>query len=236
MKRAQIFTLDLLLGTIIITSVITSGYFITSSYLSTNQSFSLSTNVIGTASSAVSAFAFVNSTSSSLLKLENGGNSFNFINYSESILKSEVTEPFFFEVFQKTTYTTGSVPNSMIVSYRSPTFSNSSSSSVFYEPLIISNMSSLCGNSCNYSLYIGNVFPSENASLNAPECTVSNGAGVSPGWKIFNNTASGCIIEVSANADPNNYLVKAYSSSGSSEGETTLHVFSINLIEIGIEG
>lgn len=236
MRRGQVFTLDLLLGTIIIISVLTSAYLITSSYLSTNESFNFNTNVIGSSASAASAFAFVNSTSSALLSLENGGPTFGFENYSVSVIKSEITLPFFIKVLEKTNYPSTSPPNSLLVSYYSASFSNSSSATVFYEPLIVSNMSSLCGSSCNYSLYIGSVFMGQNTTLNAPECTVSTNTGASTGWKIFNNTAAGCVVSVSPSANPNNYLVKAYSSSGSSEGETTLHVFSLNLIEIGVQG
>ena len=235
MKKGQVFTIDLVMGSIIILSVITSAYAITSYYLNLNSSITTDNDFISQIYSAVSSFSTVSSTVNSILSFQNGGSASALTSYVSSVMGSEITSPFLFQVFTKTNYSSNSTPSDLIFSYNSG-FSPSTSYSTFYEPILITNYSSACGASCNSSLSIKSVFPSYNDTINAPNCNVLYGNGAVTGWTILDNTPSGyCTIEVPFSADPNSYDVVTSSASGASTGAATLHVIVIDLLKFEVQ-
>ncbi|MCL4399557.1 hypothetical protein M1293_03590 [Candidatus Parvarchaeota archaeon] len=235
--KAQVFTLDLVIGTVIILSIIASVYSISSYYSSINQSVISSGSVSGTYSSAVSAFSISNITIQNIDALQVAGDTSAFQTYVVSTLGKELPVPFSINLYAKEVYSGYYLPNVSLFAYSSSGFPSTSAISVFYEPVIVTNQSSLCGSSCNVSLQAQSVFPGENSTVAAPDCTVSTNTGASTGWRIVNDSPSGfCTIEVGSYSDakPDNYLVKAYSSSGTSEGETTMFVLSLDYLKIEI--
>ena len=234
MNKGQVFTIDLVVGSIIILGVITSAYAITSYYLKLNGSITTNSDFISQVYSAVSSFSVVSSTENQLLLFQNGGSASALNSYVSSVLGSELSGPFLLQVFTKSTYSNSDLPSNLIFSYNSR-FSSSSSYSTFYEPVIITNYSSACGSSCNTSLSINSVFPSYNDTINAPNCNVLYGNGTVTGWTILNNVPSGyCTIFVPSYADPNSYDVVTSSSTGVSTGSATLHVLAIDLLEFKV--
>ena len=234
MKKGQIFTIDLVVGSIIILSVITSAYAITNYYLSINSSITTNSNFASLAYSAISAFSTVSSTESALLNFQNGGSPTALSNYIVNVFGSEISNPFSIDVFTKTNYSSDSIPDSLLFSYNSG-LTSSLSYLNFYEPILVTNYSSACGSSCNSSLSVNSVFPSYNTSVNAVNCNVLYGNGTVTGWTILNNTPAGyCTIEVPPYANPNSYDVVTSSSSGVSTGSTTLHIISIDLMQFKI--
>jgi hypothetical protein len=235
MKKGQVFTIDLVVGSIIILAVITSAYALTSYYLTLNSSITTNSDFIFQIYSAVSSFSTVSSTENQLLSFQNGGSSSALNSYVSSVLGSELSSPFLLQVFTKSNYSNNDTPSNLIFSYNSR-FSPSSSYSTFYEPLLITNYSSACGSSCNNSLSINSVFPSYNDTINAPNCNVLYGNGTVTGWTILNDTPSGyCTILVPSYADPNSYDVVTSSSTGTSTGSATLYVLAIDLLEFKIQ-
>ena len=235
MNKGQVFTLDLVFGSIIILGVITSAYAITSYYLKLNGSITTSSDFISQIYSAVSSFSVVSSTENQLLLFQNGGSASALNSYVSPVLGSELSGPFLLQVFTKSNYSNSNLPSNLIFSYNSR-FSLSSSYSVFYEPLIITNYSSACGSSCNSSLSIKSVFPSYNDTINAPKCNVLYGNGTATGWTTLNDTPSGsCTILVPSYADPNSYDVVTFSSTGASTGSATLHILVMDLLEFKVQ-
>ncbi|MEM0143223.1 MAG: hypothetical protein QXL94_04650 [Candidatus Parvarchaeum sp.] len=234
MKKGQVFTIDLVVGSIIILGVITSAYAITSYYLKLNSSITTDSDFISQVYSAVSSFSAVSSTSSQLLSFQNGGSSSTLNAYVSSVLGSELPGPFLFQVFTKSNYSTNDTPNDLIFSYN---FGFSPASySTFYEPLLITNYSSACNSACNTSLSINAVFPSYNDTVNAVNCNVLYSNGTATGWTTLNDTPSGyCTVQVPAYANPNSYDVVTSSSSGVSTGSTTLHVIVIDLLKFEVD-
>ena len=86
MKKGQVFTIDLVIGTIIILGVLVSAYSITNYYLSINSSITTNGNFLSLVSSAVSSFSEVSSTSTALLQFQNGGSSSALSSYVLNIL------------------------------------------------------------------------------------------------------------------------------------------------------
>ena len=235
MKKGQVFTIDLVVGSIIILSVIASAYAITSYYFTLNSSITTNSNFIAQAYSAVSSFAAVSSTLNSLILLQNDGSNLAFANYVSATLDTEIHSPFLFKVFTKTNYSSNSMPDSLIFSYNS-SFSSSSAYFNFYEPLLVTNYSSACGSSCNLSLSIQSVFPSYNSTINAQDCNVLYANGSITGWTILNNTPSGyCTIEIPSSAAPNSYEVVTASASAVPTGSATLHVLAMDLLEFEVQ-
>jgi hypothetical protein len=235
MNKGQVFTIDLVVGSIIILSVITSAYAITSYYLKLNSSITTDSDFISQVYSAVSSFSLVSSTENQLLLFENGGSASALDSYVSSVLGSELSGPFLLNVFTKSNYSNSSLPSNLIFSYNSR-FLSSSSYSTFYEPLVVTNYSSACGSSCNASLSINSVFPSYNDTINAPNCNVLYGNGTVTGWTILNDTPSGyCTILVPSYANPNSYDVVTSSSTGVSTGSATLHILAIDLLEFKVQ-
>ena len=235
MKKGQVFTIDLVVGSIIILSVITSAYALTSYYLSLNGSITTNSDFISQIYSAVSSFSTVSPTANALVLFQNSGSASNLDNYVSSVLGSEISSPFLFQVFTKTDYYSNSTPNDLIFSYNSG-FSPSSSYSTFYEPVLVANYSSACDSSCNSSLSINSVFPSYNDTINAENCNVLYSNGTSTGWTILNNTPSGdCTIEIPSYAGPNSYDVTTTAASGASTGSATLYVLAIDLLKFEVQ-
>ncbi len=235
MKKGQVFTIDLVVGSIIILTVITSAYAITSYYLTLNGSVTTNSDFISQTYSAVSSFSNVLSTENSLLIFQNGGSAASLSSYVSSILGEELHSPFILKVLTKTNYSSSSIPSSLIFSYNSG-LSSSSAYLELYNPLLVTNYSSACGTACNSSLSINSVFPSYNTTINAPNCNVLYGNGTVTGWTILSNTPSGyCTIEVPPYADPNSYDVVTFSSSGSSTGSATLHIIVLDMLEFELQ-
>ncbi len=235
MKKGQVFTIDLVVGSIIILSVIASAYAITSYYLTLNSSITTDNDFLSQIYSAVSSFSVVSSTTNQLLLFQNGGSVSTLNSYVSSVLNLEISSPFLLEVFTKSNYSNNDTPSSLIFSYNSR-FSSSHSYSTFYEPLLITNYSSACGSSCNSSLSIKSVFPSYNDTINAPDCNVLYGNGTVTGWTILNDTPSGhCTILVPSYAGPNSYDVVTSSSTGVSTGSATLHILALDLLKLEVQ-
>ena len=232
MKKGQIFTIDLVVGSILILSVITSAYAITGYYMSLNSSITTNSNFVSLAYSAISAFSTVSSTQSALLQFQNGGPVSVLSDYVSSVLGSELHTPFLLKVLAKSNYSSNSTPDSLIFSYNAGI---TSSYLRFYEPIVVTNYSSACGSSCNSSLSINSVFPSYNTTINEPNCNVLYGNGSTTGWTILNNTPSTyCTIEVPLSANPGSYNVVTSSSSGVSTGSATLQVIVLDLMEFEV--
>ncbi len=228
MKKGQIFTIDLVVGSIIILSVIISAYSITNYYLSLNSSITTNSNFISLVYSAISSFSTVSSTQSALLNFQEGGSSSALSNYISSTFNAEIHSPFTINIFKKSNYSSDSIPDSLIFSYSSGP--SSSSYLDFYEPIIITNYSSACGSSCNSSLSINSVFPSYNTTINSVNCNVLYGNGTATGWTILNNTPSGyCTIEVPSSANPGGYDTVTASS-----GSATLRVIVLDLMQFEV--
>ncbi|MCL4361967.1 MAG: hypothetical protein OH338_01655 [Candidatus Parvarchaeota archaeon] len=235
MKKGQVFTIDLVVGSIIILSVIASAYAITSYYLTLNSSITTNNDFLSQIYSAVSSFSVVSSTTNQLLLFQNGGSVSTLNSYISSVLNPEISSPFLLEVFTKSNYSNNDTPSNLIFSYNSR-FSPSSSYSTFYQPLLITNYSSACGSSCNSSLSIKSVFPSYNDTINAPDCNVLYGNGTVTGWTILNDTPSGyCTVLVPSYADPNSYDVVTSSSTGISTGSATLHILALDLLKFEVQ-
>ncbi len=232
MNRAQIFTLDLVMGSVIILSILSTTYTISTYYSTINSSLNIKSNIINSASSAASAFALVGTTDNALVQLHSTGNTAIFLDYVKSTLGAMLTRPYSISIQTKSDYGTSSAPNITIFNYTSPGFSDLSYSS-FYEPVIVSDLSTLCYSNCDPSLSIKDVFAGQNATLNAPYCTVFYNNGTEVPWTVLNDTTgSECTIKVSSAAYPQNYLVNAFSSPGTFEGNTTLYVLALDLIHI----
>ncbi|MGC8533256.1 MAG: hypothetical protein ACP5MV_01330 [Candidatus Parvarchaeum sp.] len=235
MKKGQVFTIDLVVGSIIILGVIASAYAITSYYLTLNSSITTNSDFLSQIYSAVSSFSVVSSTTNQLLIFQNGGSASTLNSYISSVLNSEISSPFLLQVFTKSNYSNNDTPSDLIFSYDSR-FSPSSSYSTFYEPLLVTNYSSACGSSCNSSLSIKSVFPSYNDTINAPDCNVLYINGTVTGWTTLNDTPSGyCTIFVPSYADPNSYDVVTSSSTGVSTGSATLHILAIDLLKFEVQ-
>ncbi len=235
MKKGQVFTIDLVVGSIIILGVITSAYAISTYYFTLNSSITTNSDFISQTYSAVSAFSTVTSTTNNLLILQNGGSNASFVNYVSATLKGMIPGHFLLQVFTQANYSSTEIPNQLVFSYSSG-FSSAASYSNFYEPVLIANYSSACGNSCNSSLSIKSVFPSYNDTINAPNCAVLYDNDSSTGWTTLNDTPSGyCTIEIPYYAAPNSYIVETASSTGSSTGSATLHVIALDLLEFEVE-
>jgi hypothetical protein len=235
MKKGQVFTIDLVIGSIIVLAVITSAYAITSYYLTVNSSITSNSDFISQVYSAVSSFSVVSSTNNGLLLFQNGGSASALNSYISSVLGREISSPFLLQVFTKSNYSTNDTPSNLIFTYNSR-FSSSGSYSAFYEPLLITNYSIACGSSCNSSLSIKSVFPSYNDTINAPNCNVLYGNGTVTGWTTLDNTPAGyCTIEVPSYADPNSYDVVTSASNGASTGSATLYILSIDLLKFEVQ-
>jgi hypothetical protein len=236
--RAQIFTIDLVLGTIIILSILGGAYGISAYYSSLNQSAISSGDLSGEFSSAVTALMLVNTTRTQVFNLQNGSPSSTFSSYIQQTLGKEIPFPYSVTIYFLEDYANLKVPNVPIFSFSSSGFSNMSSSQTFYEPLLVTNSSPLCSSLCNSSLGPISTFPTQNVTVNAPKCLLYTNSQHSTGWQVFNNTPAGqCTIAVGSYfvKGPNNYLIKAYSSAGVSEGQLTLYVFGLALVVVKIQ-
>ncbi len=232
MRRAQIFTLDLVLGSVIILSILSTTYAISSYYSTVNNSLNIKSNIMDAASSAASAFSITYYTDDALVQLHTTHNTAVFLDYVKSTLGAMMVRPYSLTVLTKTNYSGAGIPNVPIFDYTVPGF-DTLSYSAFYEPVIVTNSSTLCYSYCDPSLSLNDVFPGQSALLSAAECSVLYGNGSVTGWTVLNNTPSGkCTIEVPSSANPQNYLVNAYSGPGAFEGNTTLHVVVLDLLEI----
>lgn len=237
MKKGQIFTIDTVIGIIIVISLLTTAYGFSSYYLTLNALSSSSNNIVAAVSSAAFAFTVFNTTHLNIDKLQNGVININNISkYVSSNLGSELIIPYSVTIFAKENYSsnTSSLVDIFNKSYTG--FNPHSSFISIPQVLVISNFSSLCGAGCSSNLSIESVFPTQSAVLSATNCTVSknNGAPVA-GWTIQNDTPSGSCTITAGNysaAPPNNYLVNAFSSSGGFVGNTTLYVMSLDLVSI----
>lgn len=250
--KGQVFSMDLIIGAMIVTSVLISAYALSGYYTSLNQTYISAGNAVGEFSTAVTSFLLVNTTGTQLVSLQNGGSQSAFKTYVLQTLGKELDFPYYISVNVLLDYNQY-LPNTNVFNYSSPTFSqNSSSIQQYNEPIFVTNSSSLCGSICNYSLDSQSAFPGENMTLNAPGCSIFNGGNsrVGPaiganGWDVFNNTPTGkCTITVgpyitpsTGSGTPDNYLVKAYSGSTSSavsEGEITVFSVALDLVTIKI--
>ena len=109
--KAQVFTLDLVIGTVIILSIIASVYSISSYYSSINQSVISSGSVSGTYSSAVSAFSISNITIQNIDALQVAGDTSAFQTYVVSTLGKELPVPFSINLYAKEVYSGYYLPN-----------------------------------------------------------------------------------------------------------------------------
>ncbi len=237
--RAQVFTMDLVIGMVLILSIIGSAYALSSYYTTLNGNLFAQSDISETFASATSAFMLVNTTQVQIVGLQNGGPSGTFQTYIQNTLGKEVDTPYTISVYTENSYTDYALPLSRLFTYASPTFASLSTIASFNEPMIVTNTSSVCGGSCNFSLSIQSAFPTENTTLNTANCTVvNNKKQILTGWKVFNNTPAGtCTIQLGSpsNAEPNNYLVTGYTKSGTKQGNTTLYVLAFDLVDIQIE-
>ena len=237
--RAQIFTIDLVLGAIIILSILGGAYGLSSYYSYLNQASISNADLNAQISSAITSFMIVTQTRTQLDNFQVGITSAStFENYTINTLGEEIGLPYSISVYALETYSEA-IPNVQLLSYASNGFENGSAIEAFSEPIIVTNQTSLCGSACNFSLQAQSAFPGENLTVNAAKCNVYTNKGSGTGWGVFNNTPAGyCTIQVgsyAAGALPNNYLVKAYNSTGSFEGNTTLYVLGLDLIQLKIQ-
>jgi hypothetical protein len=240
--KGQIFTLDLIIGLILITLLLGSAYSLASYYSDANVSINTNANFQALYSSTASSFAVSNSTISAIDAFQNGGTASAVSSYIISILGNEIFVPYKITFYGESSYLAPQLPSTELVHYASPDFGNFSGVLSFTNLILVSNFTAACGGSCDYAGFPpGSVFPSQSFQVNAPDCTVHspNGTNVlSLGWSISNNTPSGsCTIGVSSNvnnAPPNDYLVKAYSGA-TLDGETTLFVLAIDSIVLQIK-
>ncbi len=190
-------------------------------------------------SSAVTAFVLVNSTRFQLLDLQNGGPASTFLAYVQSTMGKEMNFPYSISVYALETYTSAAIPNVNIFSYASNGFSNSVSTQTFYEPVVVTNSTSLCGTACNFSLNVQSGFPGQNVTVDAPNCEAYTNSFYPTGWVVYNNTPAGeCTILIGGylvNGLPNNYLIKAYSSGGGADGQATLYVLGLDTVVIKVQ-
>ncbi|MCL5009479.1 MAG: hypothetical protein M1433_00640 [Candidatus Parvarchaeota archaeon] len=240
--KGQIFTMDLVLGTIILLSVISSAYLISSTYLSATQSNLSNNDLLSQYSSAVTSFVLVNTTMPKMFYVQSSGNLPTVIDYIQSTLGEELSTPYSVSLYALENYSRTSlgVPDILIFEYNSSGFSGVNTQA-YTEPILVTNVSSLCGSSCNASLLVNSTFPSLSTEVNAQACTVSTQTGEPvSGWTIQNDTPSGyCKITVGAynsGGKPGNYLVNAYKTpGGASDGETTLYVLGIDTLLIRVQ-
>ena len=237
--------MDLVVSAVLITSIIIGAYSLSSYYTSLNKTYISTGDTMGQFSTAVTSFMLVNSTRAQLLGLQNSVTTeSSFRAYILQTLGKELDFPYYISVDALENYSQ-STPNVNIFNYSSSGFSqNVSSMHQFNEPIFVTNYSSLCSSSCNYSLQPQSGFPGQNISLSAPNCTVFNNANVrvgpaaANGWEIFNNTPTGsCTLTIGRYAttgSPNNYLVDAYSLGGISDGEITVFSLALDLVSIKI--
>lgn len=228
--------MDLVLGTVIILSLLGGAYALSSYYSSLNQAAISSGDLNAQFSSAVTSFMLVNSTRAQILDLQSGGSATTFLDYVQQTLGSEVSVPYSVTVYALEDYATLTTPTVQIFSYTSSGFSSSRSVQSFYEPIIVTNSTSLCGSACNFSLGQQSVFPTQNLTVNAPQCSALNNNLYPTGWDVFNNTPVGsCTITVGSyfvDGLPNNYLIDAYSSTDTYEGNVTDYVLGLDLVVI----
>ncbi len=240
--KGQIFTMDLVLGTIIILSVISSAYVVSSSYSTATQSTLSNNDLLSQYSSAVTSFTLVNTTMPHLFAFQSSGSLAAVTSYIQSTLGEELSTPYSVSLYALEDYSasSGGVPNIFLFGYNSSGFIGSHFQA-YNEPVLVTNTSSLCGASCNVSLIANSTFPSLSTEVNAEGCSVYTPSGTAvSGWTIQNNTPSGyCTITVgayNAGGKPGNYLVEAYKTpGGASDGETTLYILGIDLMQIKVQ-
>ena len=244
--RAQVFTMDLVIGSVIILSILSSAYALSSYYSGLNSSFTVNGDTSNAISSATSAFIMANSTKDELFHLQGGMPYSDFLNYVESTLGKEVSYPYSITVYAQSPYSAPSLPSLALFSYSTQSFSQSSSLYSFHYPILISNFGFTssaypCNGACNASLSANSVFPGESSSLNAPKCNVintSNGAYLP--WGVNGSTT--CAINVPSTGSPGTpsslvgeYYVKAYTSGGVYLGETPLYVLGLLVVDIMVQ-
>ncbi len=238
--KGQVFTMDLVLGTIIILSIISSAYVVSSAYSTATRSTLSNSNLVSEYSSAVAAFTLVNATMPQIFAFQNGGSLSTVTNYIKSTLGAELATPYSVSVYALEDYSQGSggVPNVSLFSFNSSGFSGLNFQA-YNEPILVTNTSSLCGTSCNVSLIANSTFPSLTTEVNAAGCSVFTDSGASvSGWTVQNNTPAGyCTITVApynSGGKPGNYLVSTTNGTVS-EGKTTLYVLGLDLIRIEVQ-
>ncbi len=237
MRKGQIFTIDTIVGIIIVISVLSTAYGFSSYYSTLNALSSSNNNIVATVSSAAFAFISLNKTTAMLDNFQNGAiTSAEFSSYVSSHLGRELTLPYYVFVNTKENYSNGS---SYLVDTFNNSYANFNSQNSFIsipEVVLVSNFSSLCGNTCSTQFSAGSIFPTQSTEVAATNCTVFNNVGVHvTGWTVRNNTPAGsCTITAGtySSALPNNYLIKAYTSAGSFLGNTTLHILGLDVVSI----
>ncbi len=239
--RAQVFTIDLVLGAVIILSIVGGAYGLSAYYFSLSQASISNSDLSAQISSAITSFMTVTQTRTQLDNLQVNVTTISksgFKNYTIETLGEELGLPYSISIYALENYSS-QIPNVQLLSYDSNGFENGTSIEAFSEPIIVTNKTSLCASACNFSLQAQSAFPGENLTVNTAECNVYTNKGSATGWKVFNNTPLGyCTIEVGSylgGALPNNYLVKAYNSTSSFKGNTTLYVLGLDLIQLKIQ-
>jgi hypothetical protein len=246
--KGQVFTIDLVLGAVIILSIIGSAYSLSAYYSSLSQITISNGNLVSEVSSAITAFVTANSTRDSIeyFQSSSGATAF-FTSFTNNITQSlgqELNFPYSISIYTIGNYTNGElVPNLLLFSYETPAFVSGAPSISFYEPIVVTQQTSACRNTCNFSLQAGSIFIGENATLNAAKCNIYSLTGaklVVGSWHVFNNTPTGyCTLEApkypSVGGTPKSYLVKAYNLGGTFIGNTTLHTMGLDLIQIEVQ-
>ncbi len=233
--KAQIFTIDLVLGAVIILSILAGAYGLSAYYSSLSQASISSADLSAQISSAVTSFMAVTQTRGEIDTFQvniTPASRSTFETYTLDTLGKELEVPYSISIYALENYS-DQIPTVQLLSYLSPGFQNSSGLEVFSEPIIVTNQTPLCTiATCNISLQAKSVFPDENSTVNAPDCNVYKNNGSVTHWNVFNDTPAGfCTIAVGnyTRALPNNYLVKT------SEGNTTLYVLGLDLIQIKVQ-
>ncbi|MDP8012971.1 MAG: hypothetical protein RAK22_02620, partial [Nanoarchaeota archaeon] len=165
--KAQVFTLDLVIGLAIILAILSAAYYISNIYLSYVSSQNLNVDAIGQISSAVSAFADSSSTVSAIDSLQVSGKN---TGYLTNTLNQEIPYPYELTVLADESYTTLSLPSVVLYSYVSPSFGGNSIYSLS-KIIVIYNSSSACVD-CNASIVARSSFPSENTTISVPKCSI----------------------------------------------------------------
>ncbi len=239
MKRAQVFTLDLIVGLAIIASIISFAYYMSSQYLSSEQSSISNINAVSSIYSGFESFIDSNTTVKYFDMMQVSGISIS--PYINSHLSDIISYPFKLSLYAKENYLNSRLPNVSIFSYTSSNFNNQSSIYYLSSLILVYNSSKACVN-CNNLIIAKSGFPDQNITINSAKCSIYSPSGVnvlSKGWIVYNETptSTSCTVTIGnySNALPTSYLVKAYNGTGSFIGNSTLHVLGLDTVSLSVD-
>ncbi|MCW1294095.1 MAG: hypothetical protein OH316_00370 [Candidatus Parvarchaeota archaeon] len=136
--KAQIFTLDLIIGLILVISIISASYYIFNYYLKYNLQTMSQDNKVLSIYSAFNSFLASNSTVYKFAGFEESTVSASSLNaYIAGTLKAEIGSPFSLLVYTNSTAGSSALPNNLIYTYNSSGFSPNSGNTLATSQLVV---------------------------------------------------------------------------------------------------